>query len=397
MVPRRYRDLLGIPGMPGVVAAAFVGGLPYGMLGLALLLLARQATGSFAAAGLVAAAHTLAAGAGAPVLGRLVDRLGRPRVVAGCGVGQAAALAAVIAVALAGAGTAALAVMAALAGLAMPPLSPSMRSLWSELAPRERIDTAFALEAVFIELFFIGGPLLTGAIVLAYSPAAAVGASAAFVLTGSLAFATTEPVRRRSRQTTANGRIPAALSSTGMRTVVAAMILAAVVFGVLEVAIPAFARHEGAAAAAGLLLSAMAVGSLAGGLAYGSREPRSAPDRRFLVLLALFAAGLAPLTLAWSIPVMAVLMVLAGLALAPLTAAGYSLVGRLAPTGALTEAFAWQAVANVTGAAAGAALAGAVVEGPGIRPALALASAAAAVAFAVALAARSTLRPQVAS
>lgn len=393
MVPRRYRDLLAIPGVPRVVASAFVGRLPYGMLGLALVLLARQATGSFADAGLVTAAHTLAVGATAPVLGRLVDRLGRPRVVAACGVAQAAAFAALIGVALAGAGTAALAAAGALAGATMPPLSPSMRSLWSELAPPGRLDAAFALEAVFIELFFIGGPLLTGAIVLVASPAAAVGASAAFVLTGSLAFATAEPVRTRPRAMAAGGPAPAALSSAGMRTVVATLVLSSIVFGVLEVAVSAFARHEGAAAAAGILLSAMAAGSLAGGLVYGSRERRSAPDRRFLALLALFAAGLAPLPLASSIPAMAVLMTVAGLALAPVTAAGYSLVGRLAPAGALTEAFAWQAVANVIGASAGAALAGAVVEGPGVRPALGLASAAAGAAFLVALAARPTLRP----
>ena len=83
---------------------------------------------------------------------------------------------------------------------------------------------------------------------------------------------------------------------------------------------------------------------------------------RFLVVSGVLAAGLAPLPLAGSMPVFAVLVIVAGLGLAPSTAAGYSLIGELAPEGAITEAYAWQIVGYVGGSAAGAWLAGVVVE-----------------------------------
>ena len=60
------------------------------------------------------------------------------------------------------------------------------------------------------------------------------------------------------------------------------------------------------------------------------------------------------------------LVIVAGLGLAPSTAACYSLVGELAPEGAVTEAYAWQIVGYVAGAPVGAWLAGVVVEAVGV-------------------------------
>ena len=48
--------VLTLPGARGPVAASILGSLPIGMFGLAILLLARDATGSFALAGRVAGA-----------------------------------------------------------------------------------------------------------------------------------------------------------------------------------------------------------------------------------------------------------------------------------------------------------------------------------------------------
>ena len=79
---------------------------------------------------------------------------------------------------------------------------------------------------------------------------------------------------------------------------------------------------------------------------------------RFLVVTGVLAVGLVPLPLAGSLPVFAVLVIVAGLGLAPSTAAWYSLVGDLAPGSAVTEAYAWQIVGYVTGSAVGAWLAG---------------------------------------
>jgi predicted MFS family arabinose efflux permease len=88
-----------------------------------------------------------------------------------------------------------------------------------------------------------------------------------------------------------------------------------------------------------------------------------------------------------------VLLVLTGLALAPLATTQYALVDRLAPPGTATEAYSWQIVANVMGAATGSFMAGLLAEQASVEWALATSGIACAAGFVVALAARRSLRP----
>ena len=67
----RYRSVLSLPGARGPVAASILGSLPIGMFGLAILLLTREATGSYALAGRVAGAFGLANAIGAVMQGPL--------------------------------------------------------------------------------------------------------------------------------------------------------------------------------------------------------------------------------------------------------------------------------------------------------------------------------------
>jgi MFS family permease len=182
-----------------------------------------------------------------------------------------------------------------------------------------------------------------------------------------------------------------------MRTLVLVGAITAISFGALEVALPAFAESEGSRGAVGPLITVWALGSVIGGLWYGARDWQSPVEKRFLVLTALLALGSAPLPFAPSIVVMGVLLVLTGLALAPLATTEYALVDRLAPAGSATEAYSWQIVANVMGAAAGSFLAGLIADGAGVEWALATAGIACAAAFVVALGARRSLRPAVAA
>ena len=124
-----------------------------------------------------------------------------------------------------------------------------------------------------------------------------------------------------------------ALRSPGMRTLVFAGAITGISFGALEVALTAFAEAEGSRGAVGPLVTVWAIGSVIGGLWYGARTWSAPIEKRFVVLLALLALGSAPLPFAPSIGVMAVLLLLTGLALAPLTTTEYALVDRLAPPG----------------------------------------------------------------
>jgi MFS family permease len=390
----RYLDLLRAPGVAPLVAASTLGRLPYGMNVLALILLLRSEGFDYAEVGIVTGAAGLAIGVTAPLLGRVVDRLGQTRVLATTAVLYLSADTALAVASLSGAGVAPLAALAILGGAATPPISPSMRTLWPELVGRERLDTAFAFDALQLEVFFILGPLLAAGLATLISPEFAFLAGVTMVGAGALAFAAAPASRRWRPAPAADGPPAGALSVPGLRTLFGSLTIVAVGIGALEIAIPAFAEREASRGDSGWLFAVWAVGSLAGGLWYGARRWRTGPAVRFLVVSAALAVCMAPLPLAGSMAVFAALLVVAGLALAPSTAAGYSLIGELAPPGAMTEAYAWQIVAYVAGASLGTWLAGALVDAVSVEAALACAPAFAAAGLLIALSGRRSLAPR---
>ena len=95
------------------MVASALGSLPIGMFGLAILLLARDATGSFAVAGRIVGVFGLGNALGAVAQGRLMDRLGQPRVLRPAAIGHVVALAALVVAAREGAARVGLTVCAA--------------------------------------------------------------------------------------------------------------------------------------------------------------------------------------------------------------------------------------------------------------------------------------------
>jgi predicted MFS family arabinose efflux permease len=92
-------------------------------------------------------------------------------------------------------------------------------------------------------------------------------------------------------------------------------------------------------------------------------------------------------------PVMALMVVPGGCCIAPLLATRNELVGGVAPEGARTEAYTWPITAFVGGIAIGSAVAGGVVDGPGVRVAFLVAIACAAAGTVVAAVGNRTLAP----
>ena len=142
----------------------------------------------------------------------------------------------------------------------------------------------------------------------------------------------------------------------------ATIVLLAGAFGTVEVTVVAGAEQLGSRTLAGPLLAMWALGSMAGGLAFGSRASDRGPERRMIGLLALVMAGIALLAVATGVVQLAAGMILAGLGIAPAIACLYLLVDRLAPAGTVTEAFTWVTTAFATGFAAGNALGGSLVH-----------------------------------
>jgi MFS family permease len=389
--PRSYRALLALPGARGPVIASTLGSAPIGMYGLAILLLARDASGSFADAGRVAGAFGFANALGAVAQGRLMDRLGQPPVLRAVAVGHVLALAGLVLAAERGAPSWALALLAIAGGACLPQLPAAMRSLWTALVEDPgRRQTAYALIAIVFEVAVVTAPALVAAIVAVASPAAAVAVAAALAGGGALTFASTRASRRWRGTAERSGRL-GPLAGAGMRTLVVALAAMGAAVGIVQVAVPAFADERGSAAAGGLLLAALSAGSLVGGLVYGARRWPGSPAARLPVLLLGLAAGFALLAVADAPAVLAVLLALAGLLLAPTTVVGSTLLDTAAPPGTVTEAFTMMVMGVVIGTALGNALGGAIVDRGSFTTAVVAAGALCVLGAAFALTRRRTL------
>jgi len=354
-----------MPHVAPLLSASMIARLPFGMYALGLVLYLATERDSFAVAGLVDGGFAIGAAVGSPLQSRMIDRLGQRSVLLPLAVLQAVATAALVALTEAGAPTGALVACGLVGGFSIPNIGAAMRALWPQLLQRrdELIATAFALDSVAIELLFTVGPLIAAVITAAASPIGALALSAACTVVGVAWFVVQPPSRdwRPHEDAGSHGRL-GALRSGGVRTLMIATLPLGFCFGAVEISLPAFAKQFGAPAWAGVLLAAWGLASAVGGLAYGARSWRLPLDSVYLRLTALMPLGFLPALAAPSVAVMALLIVPAGLLIAPLGAAGNQLVGEVAPPGAVTEAYTWPVTAMIAGFAVGSATGGALVE-----------------------------------
>lgn len=387
-----YRPLLRERGLRALLGAALVAAVAHTMLPLGLVLFVRERSGSFATAGLVVAAWTLGGVALGPWRGRLVDRRGPSRAVLLLALPALVADAAFVGAGLADAPPAVLVALAAAAGAVTAPVGSAWRNVLAERVGEAERQPAFALMTVVQEIAFLLGPLLVALLTAAMSAGAALVAGVALALAGALSFAATAEARAAGAHPAPADRADRpALLTPGLRTLLATGVFSGITFGAIDVAVPALARAEGAPAAAGLLLAALSLGIIAGGVAAGLvPAPRSA-GRLYPLLCVVAAAGMVPLLATTDLWLFAALAVVAGIGEAPLTTAMFAVIDEVTPPARRAEAFSTVGAVGGTGIAIGAALAGVLVTEGSARSGLALAVGAAALGAAVALARRRSL------
>ena len=372
------------PGGARLFTSSILGRIPLAMLSIALLVHTEHLTGSFGAAGIVTGAYAVALGIVGPLLGQLVDRRGQTGVLVVSALASTVLLAA-IALAPAGTPLPALVALAAGIGAATPPLGACLRTLLPAVLPEPAVRDAYTFDATASELAWVSGPPLALGIGALWSTGAALGVAGVVLLAGTVAFAV-QPASRSWRPASGGERQRGgSLRTPAMRTLVTVLIGVGVLFGGVEVAVAAATDALGSTAAAGPLLALWGAGSLVGGLLAVRLGGAGGATGLVLVLGALAAGHLALVPAAGSVLAMAVVLLVAGAAIAPTYAAVYAMVDHAAPEGTVTEAFAWLATAIAIGASIGAGAAGALADHAGPGAAFALAGAAGAVALLAAL------------
>ncbi|MFF1574605.1 MFS transporter [Leifsonia sp. NPDC058292] len=358
-----YLDVLRLPHAARLFATALVGRLSFATITLSLLLSVQAATGSFAAAGAATGAFGLVNVVASPFRARCVDRFGASRALLVMGALYSAAL---VAAALACIGQAAswtLVTLAGVAGLFAPPLGSTMRVIWASIAPNPRmLMRAYSLDAVAEEVLFTTGPLLVGLLVVVGTPVSALFVTAGVALVGTTSFALAKAVRSRPGMTSAPHAHERPLRQSGFWVVLVALAGVGVVLGTVETAVPAFAAEHSSAALAGVLLAVLSAGSGVAGLLYGRRSWASPLAVRLVALSVALAAVSGLAALASNALLLGAILVGIGAFLAPTIVTGYLLADALTAEHVRNEASTWINTAVNSGAAAGAALAGLLVD-----------------------------------
>ncbi len=375
---RPYAEIFSIPRAWRFSVAGVIGRLPMSMYGLGTVLLISAGTGRYALAGTVSAVSALGNAFCAPQLGRLVDRLGQHRVLVPICVIFALSVAGLVAAVQLRFPDWTLFACAIVGGATMPQLGPMARARWSVLlAGTSRLHTAFSIESIADELCFIVGPAAVTLLATQLHPAAGVATAAICCLGGTLWFAAqrgTEPPVKEVQARPVGAALGwflgirnFSLAAPGLVVLVPAYLFLGSMFVSVDLSTVDFAARSGYKPLAGVILGCYALGSATGGLWYGSRNWRLPASRRLAVTLSLTVAGVCTF---WAMPnllVLAIVIYLCGLTIAPTLIAGYSLLESTALPGRATEAMSWLGTGISVGVALGATAVGFILDALGPR------------------------------
>lgn len=381
----RYLELLRLPGALRFSIFGLIGRFPMTMMAISTILMVRLLYGNYTLAGSLSAASTIAYAVGAPVLARLVDRYGQARVMIPSLTISILAAAAMIVAALQLASPVIIAVCAVVSGATSGSIGAMARTRWPRLVTSpSQIQTAYALEAAIDEVCFMLGPIIATAMATAVHPVGGLALMLVFAVVGGYGFLlqrSTEPapiVRKKSAPNEASNvasspaiQSPAAQAQS-TRVITPALIVLAItymgaglLFGVNDITVVAFADEQGYTSLSGLLLAFMAAGSLVAALFYGAKNWAIPMWKRFIGGIIFLAIGVTTFFFAHNMVIMAVVLLITGLAVAPTMTNVNTIVEMVTPKERLTESLTWLSTAMCIGIAIGSGAAGSPVDNYG--------------------------------
>ncbi|MGW1890196.1 MFS transporter [Streptomyces sp. NPDC002004] len=358
-----YGQLLRTRGAWTFLLPGFAARQPFAMLTISIVLLVQHTTGSYGSAGAVSAVTGVSMALFAPFSGKLADRHGQRAVLLpGVLVHTSAALV-LTALALSHAPLWALFAAAVPTGASVPQIGPMVRARWGvKLQGTPLMTTAAAFESVTDELTFVLGPLLATALCTAVDPAAGLVTEAGLTLVGGLLFAAQKSTQPSVAWSAGEARTQvehvSALRIPGVRVLIVTFLGIGSVFGGMQVSLAAFTESIGDPGMNGVLYGVFAAGNMLSGIVCGAIAWKVAPQQRLVVGYTALTLAASGLWLAHSALVLAGLGLLVGMCIAPALITGYTLVERLVPATARTEAFTWLTGAVALGQAAAVTVAG---------------------------------------
>ncbi|MGC4175245.1 MFS transporter [Demequina sp.] len=379
-----YRVILRKPGAFSFAWSGLLARLPMSMFNISVILMVQIQYDSYSMAGRVAAIGTLVWAAQTVPTARLVDRVGQRVAMIPLTVMFVIGAVIVVWTAMTRGPEWLLWVGVAVSSVSGP-VGSLTRARWSHILKQDEIHTAFALEGALDEVLFIGGPALATILATVVWPPLGLVVctiSAIVGMTFLLRQTSTQPPKRSETGGSSLGfRLPVAVIAVAVIATALGLM-----FGAFDISAVAFADEHGLKSLSGVILAVLSVGSLLGGLYYGSRHWSMALWKRTVVFAGVLAVGFVALGFAPNLLIFSVIGFFAGATIAPTMTNIDSVVQRVVKSDQITEGMAWVRIGIGIGVAFGAWAAGWLIQNEGARYGLVVAAAAAVLVFVLALA-----------
>ncbi|WP_167138586.1 MFS transporter [Diaminobutyricimonas sp. TR449] len=351
-----YMSILRTPGVARIISAQLLARFPSGMLSLAFLLHIEQVLGSYGAAGLVLAATSVGQAVAGPLTSRWMGRWGMRPVIT---LTLLISLTSMLTIALVEMSLGLYMLVGLICGLSNPPIQPAVRTIYPKLVNSKQLTPLFSLDASAQEIIWVIGPVVTTFIAVQVSTVLAILTAAVFLVAGGAWFLSSPEVGRV--------RIPRSKRALGKVLTRKPVLLATIVgffmvgaTAAVEASVVAVYGHGGPEA--GIILAIWAVGSLAGGLAFGHIPvgPWALARRTFIVFVGIAIAGFF-LDFWW----LSFALLISGIGLAPALAVMFGIVSASVKFSDTAEAYGWVGTGQLIGAALGSAIAGFAIDSGG--------------------------------
>ncbi|WP_394274634.1 MFS transporter [Luteococcus sp.] len=348
---------------------AFLGRMPSSMVQLGyLMVLARDGRG-LAVAGLAVAAVGLGSAFGGPVVGRLVDRHGPLRVVAGATTISLLTQAGFLFLLLSQAPSAALLGCAAVVGAANPQVGPIARSRWSVLAARHRapglVSRALGYEGAADETGFVVGPVVAGSLVTWLGASTATVTIMVLTLLMQGLFIAHLAAHREDWRALPEAHRDRPVGAVAVPSFTVSMLWpmfgclgVGTLFGATQTSLTALFDHRGTPGLTGLVYGAVGIGSGVASLLVGRLSPRITTPVRLLGGGALMTGGALAMMRLPQAPVAAVVAIVLGLGAGVTLVSSFTWMERIAPRERMATMMTVLATCITLGVSLGAAVAG---------------------------------------
>lgn len=350
---KSYFEVLRQPGVGRLVASQLCARFPAGMLSLAILMHIEQSYGNYSAAGLIMAAMGVGQAISGPLSSRLMARFGMRLVVGvtilSCSLGLAglALFTDILWVS---------AVLAALIGLAMPPITPAVRTIYPKVVPASFLSKLFSVDATLQELIWVIGPLVATTTAFLGSTMWGVLLCSIIMFLGGAWF-WTAPEVGLVRIPRSKYPLGAVLANPVVLIMTILGLFMTGVFAGIETAVVATFGHD--RAETGIIIGLSAVGSIVGGFAFGHRP---VTPLALVMRCVPFIIGAAMCCLWHETWWLAVAFILTGVGCAPLISGSFAAVSSSVRFSQTAESYGWMGTGQLVGGAASSAIAGVAID-----------------------------------